>query len=337
MTLDYLCYMSSNRNLHAEFLQAWRSGQDEFVMQTSGSTGNPNQMTWKREHMIWSAEQTLAAFFNCCQDLSQLCVLPVDKAGGLMQAVRAEVWGTPIEVREARSLPQLEGQFSIVSLTPMQLHHVVQSPQGIRQLLGFHTILLGGGPIDATLEARLKEPDLMPVRFIHTFGMSETYSHFAGRIIGDTPSIYRVLKGYEWKIDDEMLSVKSPVTEQKWLETRDRVRADANGFTWLGRADFVANSGGIKLSIESIEFAISAHLGWPLTDFFVWKIPDPVLGEALVLAHTRQDAVEKTPDWSFLPPYHKPKCLYHCPHPAFANGKWLRVASFARSKLLELK
>jgi O-succinylbenzoic acid--CoA ligase len=337
MTLDYLCYMSSNRNLHAEFLQAWRSGQDEFVMHTSGSTGTPSQMIWKREHMKWSAEQTLSAFFNCCQDLSQLCVLPVDKAGGLMQAVRAEVWKTPIEVREARSLPNLEGQFSIVSLTPMQLYYVVQSPQGIESLKGFHTVLIGGGPIDPALEARLTEPDLLPVRFIHTFGMSETYSHFAGRIIGETPSIYRVLQGYEWKIDNEMLSVKSPATGNQWLQTNDRVRAEADRFSWLGRADFVVNSGGVKLSIESIEETVSAHLGWPLTDFFVWKIPDLVLGEALVLVHTQMETIEKTLDWSFLPPYHKPKFFYHCPNPVIANGKWQRAASFAQSRLIDLK
>ncbi len=287
--------------------------------------------------MIWSAEQTLSAFFNCCQDLSQLCVLPLDKAGGLMQAVRAEVWNSPIEVREASSLPHLEGQFSILSLTPMQLHHVVQSPQGIHQLLGFHTVLIGGGPIEPALETRLTEPDLLPVRFIHTFGMSETYSHFAGRIIGDTHGIYRVFKGYEWKVEEELLFVKSPITGHQWLETRDRVRAEAGGFTWLGRADFVVNSGGIKLSIESIEEAVSAQLGWPLTDFFVWKRPDAVLGEELVLVHTQLTTIATTLDWSFLPPYHKPKVLYHCPHPVMANGKWQRVDSFAQSRLIDLK
>jgi len=329
--------MVSNRTLHAEFLDAWRSGEESFILHTSGSTGNPSQIIWKREHMIWSAEQTLSAFFNCCQDLSQLCVLPLDKAGGLMQAVRAEVWNAPIEVREAASLPQLEGQFSIVSLTPMQLHHVVQSPQGIHQLLGFHTVLIGGGPIDPALEARLTQPDLLPVRFIHTFGMSETYSHFAGRVIGDTHGIYRVLKGYEWKVEDELLFVQSPTTSHRWLETRDRVRAEADGFTWLGRADFVVNSGGIKLSIESIEEAISAHMGWPLTDFFVWKKTDSVLGEALVLVHTQMEAIETTSDWSFLPPYHKPKSLYHCSNPVVANGKWLRAVSFAQSRIIDLK
>lgn len=329
--------MASNRTLHAEFLDAWRSGEESFIMHTSGSTGTPSQMIWEREHMIWSAEQTLSAFFNCCQDLSQLCVLPLDKAGGLMQAVRAEVWNTPIEVREPSSLPNLEGQFSIVSLTPMQLHHVVQSPHGIHQLLGFHTVLIGGGPIEPALEARLTEPDLLPVRFIHTFGMSETYSHFAGRIIGETNSIYRVLKGYEWKVEDELLFVKSPATGHQWLETRDRVRAEADGFIWLGRADFVVNSGGIKLSIESIEEAVSAQLGWPLTDFFVWKTHDAVLGEALVLVHTQLKTMETILDWSFLPPYHKPKVLYHCLHPVITNGKWQRAASFAQSRKIDLK
>lgn len=329
--------MASNRTLHVEFLNAWRSGEESFIMHTSGSTGTPSQVVWKREHMIWSAEQTLSAFFNCCQDLSQLCVLPLDKAGGLMQAVRAEVWNSPIEVREATSLPQLEGQFSILSLTPMQLHHVVQSNRGIEQLKGFHTVLLGGGPLDPDLEARLTQPDLLPVRFIHTFGMSETYSHFAGRIIGDTHGIYRVLKGYEWKVEDELLFVKSPATGHQWLETRDRVRAEAGGFTWLGRADFVVNSGGIKLSIESIEEAVSAQLGWPLTDFFVWKTPDTVLGEALVLVHTQLTTISRTLDWSFLPPYHKPKFLYHCPHPIIANGKWQRATSFAQSRVIDLK
>lgn len=284
--------------------------------------------------MIWSAEQTLAAFFNGCQDLSQLCVLPLDKAGGLMQAVRAEVWGTPIEVREARSLPNLEGHFSIVSLTPMQLFQVLQSSAGIAQLQGFHTVLIGGGPMDLAMEKLLLQPDLLPVRFIHTFGMSETYSHFAGRIIGDTQGVYRVLRGYEWKIENHLLQVKSPATHGKWLETRDRVEAIGEGFLWLGRADFVVNSGGIKIHIEPLEQSIAAEFGWPLSDFFVWKRPDPVLGEALVLVHTRLEAINESLDWSFLPAYHKPKYLYQCLDAVFSNSKWLRDESLVKSKLL---
>lgn len=321
--------MASNAALHREFLERWRSQELHFPMQSSGSTGAPSRLMWERKHMIWSAERTREAWFHCCQDLSQLCVLPLDKAGGLMQAVRAEVWGSPIAIREASAVPNLEGQFSLVSLTPMQLHGVLQGDYGAHTLAQFHTVLLGGGPLDPALEQRLLEPDLLGVRFIHTFGMSETYSHFAGRVIAKTQEPYRVIPGYQWKIaSDGELQVLSPCTQEQWLETRDLVQAQGPGFRWIGRRDFVVNSGAVKIHIEETESMIAKHLGWSTQAFFLWKEADPMLGERLVLVFSQHAPENRDIDWSFLPAYHKPKQWYLCETPLTQNGKWMRAASF---------
>ena len=70
------------------------------------------------------------------------------------------------------------------------------------------------------------------------------------------------------------------------IQTKDRVELRSkNSFAWLGRADFVVNSGGIKLFPEQLEQRIA-----PLLDeiyagraYFLFGEKDPRLGERLVL------------------------------------------------------
>ena len=51
-------------------------------------------------------------------------------------------------------------------------------------------------------------------------------------------------------------------------------------FRWLGRADRVVNSGGVKIFPETLESKLSSHIK---NRFFLAGIPDPELGERLVM------------------------------------------------------
>jgi len=56
-------------------------------------------------------------------------------------------------------------------------------------------------------------------------------------------------------------------------------------FRWLGRADHVINSGGIKVQAEKVEQAVEKVLATAgiLRRFFVAGLPHPVLGETVTL------------------------------------------------------
>ena len=92
-----------------EILAQWQSGQSNFPLTTSGSTGDPVSITHQRSALQWSANNTLQAWFDPGQPPIQLCVLPLTKAGGFMQIIRAAVWQTPIWVLppQANSCPDV--------------------------------------------------------------------------------------------------------------------------------------------------------------------------------------------------------------------------------------
>ncbi|HTF81761.1 MAG TPA: hypothetical protein VL947_08550, partial [Cytophagales bacterium] len=74
----------------------------------------------------------------------------------------------------------------------------------------------------------------------------------------------------------------------------------------LGRADFVINSGGIKIHPEQIEDQIGQHLSLDCS-YVISSVPDEKLGEAMVLV------IEGTQipniDFQFLDKYHRPKAI----------------------------
>ena len=74
--------------------------------------------------------------------------------------------------------------------------------------------------------------------------------------------------------------------EGPWLITNDMVRQiSSNKFEWLGRADYVINSGGVKIHPERLEPIVDdilAKLGYDCNSFLSGK-PEDEFGEILVL------------------------------------------------------
>ena len=60
---------------------------------------------------------------------------------------------------------------------------------------------------------------------------------------------------------------------------------DEKHFYWLGRADHVINSGGVKIYPESLEPRIAQILSDNGIDnpFFLWGFPNKIFGEELTL------------------------------------------------------
>lgn len=272
--------MPGTNDLIKQYDEKWRT-HEPFEITTSGSTGIPKTWTYTHDLLIWSAEQTRKYFIP--QEVSkQLIALPLDKAGGFFQWVRSKVWDMPYDLVEPSSNPLLsyQGKANLASFTPMQVYGILKNESSKARLAQFKVILIGGAPIHEKLEQQLctEFPD---IQWVHTFGMTETYSHFAGRMLGQDD--YRCIDNTEIRTDEiGRLQVKNPTTHG-WLQTHDLINIlSPSSFQWIGRSDFSINSGGIKIQLENVESEIRQAQQWTEDDFFCWWEEDEQLGQALV-------------------------------------------------------
>jgi O-succinylbenzoic acid--CoA ligase len=120
-----------------------------------------------------------------------------------------------------------------------------------------------------------------------TFGMTETVSHIALAPIGTSELIYETLPGVEIGVsENQCLWIQSPLSGAEKIETNDSIELRSkNTFVWLGRADFVVNSGGIKLFPEQLEKKINPWMSerYPRVSYFFFGEADDRLGQRLVL------------------------------------------------------
>jgi O-succinylbenzoic acid--CoA ligase len=300
------------------FLKRWRSGQESFEFATSGSTGNPKVISLTRKQMQASARATIEFFNLNSNHTAWLCLQPHYIAGAMM-LVRADLAQMDLVLTEPSST--LEFDFgapmpTLVSMVPQQ----AQNFKGFSQL---KIVLLGGMAVNHSLKLALSD---YADKIWETYGMTETASHIALKSLNQ--SYFQALPHLTLGQDPRgCLTVKGEVTNHVELITNDRVEfSDANQtqFRWLGRADNVINSGGIKISPERLETQIEQDLG---VEVYFSSKPCSTLGEKMVLA------VEPNCDWkavySFMERtfsrYLLPKEVVVLKHfPLNPNGKIMR-------------
>jgi len=348
-----------------EILHAWDTHQPQFTLQTSGSTGIPSSITHSRDALQWSAESTLKTWFDQQQPPIQLCALPFNKAGGFMQLIRASVWQSPIWLGEPssdpldtienytlflpkrfniphhnalepnKSIPFNIFQFSpalwdqfppqLLSITPMQFVVINSNPNSKAKLENVGTVLMGGQNISNDIEKSILN-EFPNTRFIHTFGSTETASHFAGREIKPGKNHFHTTAGTSIKSNqNHELMVSNPTTKDQWITLSDKVEILSNTeFRWFGRTNLVINTGGVKVHIEDLENQISHLLNWPLFSFYCTGENHPKFGEQITLVTMHQGA--KFEDiliaLQALNPLHRPKSMRYVPEiPMLPNGK----------------
>jgi O-succinylbenzoic acid--CoA ligase len=320
--------MPGTQPIPDDWTKKWADNQP-FEIQTSGSTGDPKPFALLPHLIKWSAEQTRKHFIQS-NSLHQLLAIPIEKVGGFMQWARAKTWNTPIDIVKPSANPLLSysGSAKITSLTPMQIEGILSHPESRKKLLDFESILIGGAPISGEIEERLVR-DYPHIHWVHTFGMTETYSHFAGRILGQ--STYALIDETEISQNEIGLCLKNPCTENRWMQTHDLVEITAsNRFVWTGRSDFTINSGGVKIQLETVELEIQKLTGWSMHDFFCWGEPDAVLGQRLVLY--AKMGLHLSDDLQFSSRYYRPKHVYTLDSMVYtATGKISRAESASLS------
>jgi O-succinylbenzoic acid--CoA ligase len=320
-------------------IDSWNKGADEFTLKTSGSTGIPKEIKLSRETLIWSAEQTFSslALKNYKGQHTALCCLPVRKAGGFMQLIRALHFNWHIHFINPSSNPieqlQLKASksaFNISSFTPTQIQKILATDEAY--LSSQLAILIGGAPISFTLEHELIAlVQATKTDIWETYGMTETASHIALRKIG-IDHYFKPQPGVEVSLSDEQLCISIPELHF-FIKTNDIAKLHADGFEILGRSDDVINSGGIKIHPALIEPKIKTILHRLGIDsvFYITKMKDHERGEKAVLVLAQKPLKDKNHLLKILkrelPDYHNPKEIFFVDHIVYTDtGKVKRMA-----------
>ncbi|MEZ4771257.1 MAG: AMP-binding protein, partial [Caldilineales bacterium] len=293
-------HFSDNARAALAFCRDWLRGVDEVVATTSGSTGPPKSITLTRPQMAASAHATGEAL-GLRAGMRTLVCLPVGYIAGQMMLVRGLALGMSMTLVEPCSDPLASlpaGQrIDFAALVPLQLQAMLDGPADRRARLdAMHAILVGGAPVSAALEDRIRT---LAAPVYHTYGMTETATHIALRRLNgrEASSYFQPLPGVQIEVDDRgCLRVKGPMTLDRWVQTNDLVELSSLhppsstlhplSFRWLGRWDNVINSGGIKVAVEVVERAVEdawQACGLAPRRFFVAGTPDERLGDAVTL------------------------------------------------------
>jgi len=267
------------------FCRDWLAGQETFIQQTSGSTGAPKLQILSRTQMEASAAAT-GAFFGTTTREHLLCCLNPAFIAGKMMLVRAMVWDCPITLVEpsANPLLEMEEQFTFVALVPLQVEAGLAEKKSRKLLQSIPHVLIGGAALPHKIQQGLVQQG---IRAWQSFGMTETVSHIALAPIEEGELVYQALPGVAIGINEQdCLWIQSPMSGSEKIQTNDIIELQSkNSFLWLGRADFVVNSGGIKLFPEQLERRIAPLLEktCPGRAYFLFGEKDSRLGEQLVL------------------------------------------------------
>lgn len=305
------------------FLAKWFDDSPFIIVHTSGSTGEPKELSVCKDRMMQSARLT-CEYLDLQKGETALLCMNLRYIGAMMVIVRSLVAGLNLIVRPASGHPlvDVEEQLQFVAMVPLQVYNTLQVPEEKERLMRVGNLIIGGGAVDEALVSAL---NALPGAVYSTYGMTETLSHIAlRRLNGESASDhYHPFSSVNLSLSPEnTLVIEAPLVCEEVLQTNDVARIYPDGsFTILGRADNVINTGGIKVQAEELEKRIHSIIDAPLV---VTSIADERLGQAVTLLLGKQvDLVMLEQELSrILSPYECPKhiCVVDA-IPQVGNGK----------------
>lgn len=255
----------------------WQSMKNEIQVHTSGSTGKPRLIKHARNQVIASAERT-NSFFNLRETSSVLLCISPQTIGGKMVIIRALVGNYTVHCVQAQKNPfvqlPIDLHVDFASLVPYQLAEIVATEPTLLKRVG--KILIGGANIPALLEETCAK---IHANCFIGFGMTETISHIALRKLNNP--YYSVLEGVRvTQLNNETIINDSKISVENLVVSDSIESLNEQQFKWIGRSDFVINSGGIKIHPEQLESIVATYIATP---FIISSIDDQQLGECCVL------------------------------------------------------
>lgn len=254
-------------------------GKNEYIIaHTSGSTGAPKEIALLKSHVISSASKTIQ-FLDIQKGQTGLLCLNPDTIAGKMMIVRALVAKLRLIVVDATSNPleTVNEHIDFAAMVPLQVEKSLLKQN--EKLSTISKLIVGGAPISAKLNKTLAN---FENTVYQTFGMTETISHIALKKLNSPKNEpYTALSGVYFTEQKNCLVIHAPEIGVVYLKTNDIIELiDTQHFNWLGRKDFVINSGGMKIHPEQVESALAELFEVP---FFIAGMEDESLGQKVVL------------------------------------------------------
>lgn len=302
------------------FCQNWLAGKQEFILKTSGSTGEPKPIILTRNQMIASAKLTGKTFGLQAGDKALVC-LNINYIAGMMMLVRGIELGLKLTVVEPSGNPFQKINnpvFDFYAFVPLQMQNLLEIEKNKITLNCAKAIIIGGASVNEVLEKNIQS---LEVPVYSTYGMTETVSHIAiRRMNGSNKSNnFRVLEGVKIGLDERnCLNIVAEASNNELIQTNDIVEIlNENEFKLMGRFDNIVNSGGVKIQLEKVENLIGNEMKLlTLNRFFAYGIPDEKLGQRLVLIVEGEEVKSEIKELFFkniqaiLSKYEVPKEIY---------------------------
>lgn len=258
------------------FLKKWYNNYDYIKIYTSGTINTKKSISIKKEYMINSVEIT-NYFFKLKKNSKFLLCLYADYIAGKMFLVRAIVLFCKVYCVPPSSNPlkNIYSSFDFSCMVPMQ---VINSFNKIEKI---NNILIGGSYLSSFLKKKLIN---VSSNCYYSYGMTESLGHIAMKKINgkNIDNYYRKFPKLNISVDNRScLKIFYSKIMNKPIQTNDIVNIiDDNYFEYIGRYDYIINTGGIKINPEKVEKILITFIK---KRFLISSIPDEILGEKLIL------------------------------------------------------
>ncbi|RRT90093.1 AMP-binding protein [Empedobacter falsenii] len=292
-----------------DFLVEWFSDSEVMIAHTSGSTGTPKEIILTKENMRKSANMT-GKHLHLEKGNSALLVMPVTYIAGKLMLVRAVEIGLKLICMQPTSHISLNEINSGISQNFTSIDFVALTPMQVENSLDFvsrcQKLIIGGAPLSEKVKQELFA---FENEVYETYAMTETITHIAFKQVANQkyPNAEQVFEAFDEVTisqDERGCLVIDTPYDGLQVVTNDVVELiDTRKFNWIGRADNVINSGGIKLFPEQIENKLKPFID---SDFYITSKTDELLGQKLILV---VEGEQRSLDFSLadLTKYQQPK------------------------------
>ncbi len=308
LTIDEIRTGKSFKNIYEDheslvinIVKKWHSEEDYMEFLTSGSTGVSKVIKLAKSKMRYSAEVTMG-HLDPNKQIKQavLCINPAF-IGGAMLVIRAIIHNMDLIVQKPNAIPDIAGDKALISMVPLQVMKSLEANEAFFD--NQHTILIGGAPLQEKFIRQLKQKN---TRAFITYGMTETASHVALRDIASSEE-FQPLGDTQIEVDERgCLRLLGTLTDGEWLQTNDMVElTEKKTFKWIGRSDFVINTGGYKVNPEVVENALQDQIKKPI---LITSEMDEILGQKVILLVESEKPIDIDHSiFNLLHTYSKPK------------------------------
>jgi O-succinylbenzoic acid--CoA ligase len=260
-----------------------------LIVTTTGSSGVAKEVGLSASSLLSSAKAS-NKFLNAEFGSTWSLLLPLNHIAGINVLIRSlELGTTPINLI-GQSGPYPDVDFT--AIVPTQLFRALNGDAHLlRHLQSAQAVLVGGAALTHQLRKSAEDAGIV---IVETYGSTET----SGGCIYNG----QALDGVEYRVgDDKKISITgdtlahsylnadlSLIDHEGWYHTSDAGRIEDGQLIVEGRIDDVFVSGGVNVSLSSIERVISQN--YPHLTFAAFTAENPEWGTSLHIALVGADS-----------------------------------------------